>query len=168
MIAAFDIVRANDKRYNVTWWTLFGICLISATLGYLNFFDQILLVLVLGISIICMVIVRYIFKDHIKIGQLIIRNNQISINLDNTSQTLSNIREMEFHYEGFYAATNMRAMPTKDGTGNKLKIILDKDEQLELNIYLNDRDQKERLLYVLNWFCNQNNIELSSGLLVSI
>jgi hypothetical protein len=139
-------------------------------LVYFNPFDQFqfLFVLVIGLSTIGSFIIRYIFKDHVRTGQLVIRDNQITVNSDNVTQTLLNIRQIGFHYEGFHAATNLQAIPTKDGTGNILKISLDDKEQLEINLYLDNREQKEKLLYVLNWFCNKNNIEFSSGLLVSI
>lgn len=168
----FTITESNDRRYNITWWTVTLLTLLIPILAIsFDLFDKApkLFVAICIIGLVGVYITRYLFNDHKKIGQLIISDKQISSIVDTKTRILSSIKMLDLKYEGYFGSSSaIGHFPSKDGTCNIITVTYDNGEQEKINIYLDDREKKEDLVKMLKIFSSKNEIKLELGLLVSV
>jgi hypothetical protein len=164
----FNIAERNDKRYNITFWTMVSIGIAPMLTICFNIFDyapKVFLSIML-IGLVGIYLVRYLFNDYKKIGELVILDTQIKIYRDNQTKIVANVKKIGFRYEGFFGSagtSTLTRFPNRDGTGNLLSLTYENNSKEDVNIYLDNRDEKEKLVTAIKTFSTKNGIEPDLG-----
>jgi hypothetical protein len=171
ILKTFIIAESNDSRYDtafvITLLLTIAIPVVGVAAGLINHFPLLAFPLI-GLPVLSTYLIRYFFKDHNVVGQLTFHDTEVVIRQKDQVISIKNVSSITLRYDGYFGATTLQGIPSKDGAKNELSIVSDSNIEYKLSIYLSDADEKDRLVDRIKRFSKRTNSRLDLGNLVSI
>jgi hypothetical protein len=154
--ASFDIVNPKDLKYNIWFFSIAFFCLGLILLSFhLNLVEQYFYFLgpLLAVNIILLKFLRFFFRDKYKTGQINLYSDEIEIETMALSKKTIKPKQIIFHFDGCFGENNSTGLVVlgafNSGRKNVISIIDAKNETYQMNIYLHNDFEKNKLYAIL-------------------
>lgn len=163
--AEFKIVKENDRKYDLLSFSVLAIATIAIMLViYTDILDGYELGLLIFICIgnVTIFISRFFLKSYDELGLIRIADDEIQIETNTLSIEINQAEKIHFQFNGCFAdsTSNQFFSFNNPGTRNILSVTA-KQETYELNIFLLDDKEKEKLHKILDRYTKYTGTPIS-------
>lgn len=164
--ATFDIVNPKDIKYNIWSFSIgfFSIGLILLSF-HLNLVEKYFYVLgpFTFVIIILLKFLRFFFQDKHKTGQINLYSDEIEIETITLTKKTIKPKQIIFHFDGCFGENNSTQSVLgayNSGRKNVISIIDSKNETYQMNIYLHNDFEKNKLYTILRQLSSAKGISV--------
>ncbi len=164
--ASFDIVNPKDLKYNIWSFSIVFFCISLILLSSYGNLDKKYFYVLGPLIVLCIVlhsILRFFFQDKHKTGQINLYSDEIEIETITLTKKTIKPKQIIFHFDGCFGENNSTQSVLgayNSGRKNVISIIDSKNETYQMNIYLHNDFEKNKLYAILRQLSSAKGISV--------